>query len=97
MTVDAIVMRDATYSAETQAELKILLALLERFKMWPEQAVALRDVVERWEANDATEFTPICGACGASSDDVRDRGWTDEGRPMATCEKCGSPDLGAGA
>ena len=32
-----------------------------------------------------------CGICGGTKN-VRHRGWTDEGEPMATCSACGGPD-----
>lgn len=35
--------------------------------------------------------TPRCGACGGA-DDVRERGYVDEGVPMATCATCGGPE-----
>lgn len=60
MTVDStIVYRDATYSAETQDELR-------RLKTWlwlrgmngnDSRMHALADVIDRWDANEATETT----------------------------------------
>lgn len=93
-------MRDATYSEETQAELKILHTYLERLDVMPTQRAALLDVIERWDANEETEFVSIdaCGVCGASdvASQVAHRGWHDEGMPMMTCAKHGNPD-GSGA
>lgn len=53
----SVVYRDATYSAETQDALESLLRRLELTNWaWDERHVpALRDVVQRWDANDATE------------------------------------------
>lgn len=41
--------------------------------------------------DDYTLTAKRCGICGGFRD-VRQRGWTDEGVPMQTCEKCGGPD-----
>jgi hypothetical protein len=58
--VTALEHRDATYSAPTQERLRALLAELTSQDGWNagargEQVQALTDVVERWDANDATE------------------------------------------
>ena len=51
--------RDATYSAATQEHLRDLLAELTGRPGWnaDPRVHALADVVERWDANDATETT----------------------------------------
>lgn len=53
------VMRDATYSAETQAELKLLYKALDRLDVMPTQRAALLDVIQRWDENDATEIVRV--------------------------------------
>ena len=56
----AIAHRDATYSAVTQERLRSLLERLTSEPGWnagkqAEHVYALTDVIERWDANDATE------------------------------------------
>jgi hypothetical protein len=48
--------RDATYPADTQAKLIELHDWLVVRQLRPDLAPALRDVIDRWEANDATEI-----------------------------------------
>jgi hypothetical protein len=56
-----VTFRDATYSADTQELLRDLLRDLTSQAFWNtgargKQIQALTDVVERWDANDATEI-----------------------------------------
>lgn len=48
-------MRDATYSDETQRELKLLYKALDRLDVLPTRRAALLDVIERWDANEGSE------------------------------------------
>jgi hypothetical protein len=53
--------RDATYSEETQDALCELLAWLTVQPLWNEgmsarRVYALTEVIERWDANEATEY-----------------------------------------
>jgi hypothetical protein len=57
---NSTVYRDATYSARTQERLRQLLGRLTSVSGWNEgdrgeEVQALTDVVQRWDANDATE------------------------------------------
>lgn len=49
--------RDATFSKETRDELEGLLRWLEVEYPPSPRHVALRDVIARWDANEATEIT----------------------------------------
>lgn len=46
---------------------------------------------EEWANADHEHVEGRCGICGGT-DDVRHRGWTDDGSPMPTCESCGGPE-----
>lgn len=43
-----------------------------------------------WELGAQIGTAVRCGACGGLND-VRERGWHDEGSPMPTCADCGGP------
>lgn len=51
------VYRDATYSARTQDQLRELERWLGDAPCGQDYVLALRDVVDRWDANEATETT----------------------------------------
>lgn len=55
-TDPATIYRDATYSQETQDVLRGLEAWLGHAVGGQGYVVALRDVLDRWDANDATEM-----------------------------------------
>lgn len=56
MSDPSVTYRDATYSAETQEQLRLLMESLDLGDyVTKSERAALRDVIARWDANDATE------------------------------------------